>query len=679
MDLQCRFGADAELADLALAPGTYLVAVRGPTEPQTSYEVALRPSGSREPGRETEPNDERTQALVAGEVLEGRLVGQETDRYALAAEDGQAQLWRIETEAVQVLRVEEETGRMVAERRLPDAAGRLVLDDLALPPGRYFVAVEGANTRYPLLARPMGAPQAGSEEEPNDQSLTANRLQPGEQRRGRLADPGDRDLLRFSLRGPARLGLALAYAGAGQISFDLTGGGLAQSELVGTAGLRLERLFEAGDYEVRLTPLLDPGMESAGAWELHIDWLDPFGVQEAPLPVALEAVLDPDRAAAWWPEAQRLNGQVRVHNRGRQAETLRLEGLSAIPEARAVFATPEVRLEPGAQAALSFTLEIAPDAPAGTALVGLRALAGDGRSAGTMAGFILDAEAQVQGPHFDAPPPPALRGGFNLASAAFGGHVVGAAASALDKATADNPRALFDGVASPIGYRIYPTPGTEPPAVRVEFGTGEPVPVAGFVLHPQAELGLAEGSQLRRVEIALSGDGHGFAPVLAGELPRPPREAFFPLPKPVAARAAELRLLEGRNGPGLEMALAEWSVIGVPGHPAGARLNLADPARGGHVARADPSLGTPEALADVLAARGTSPVVKVAAGRSRAWSPPLPTTAQRPSRRSSGARPRRPAGRRRPWAMSSSPRGRPRWVPGRSWAVCPPRRPACGA
>ena len=59
----------------------------------------------------------------------------------------------------------------------------------------------------------MGAPQAGSEEEPNDQSLTANRLLPGGQRRGRLADPGDRDLLRFSLRGPARLGLALAYQG----------------------------------------------------------------------------------------------------------------------------------------------------------------------------------------------------------------------------------------------------------------------------------------------------------------------------------------------------------------------------------------------------------------------------------------------------------------------------------
>ena len=297
-----------------------------------------------------------------------------------------------------------------------------------------------------------------------------------------------------------------------------------------------------------------------------------------------------------------------------------------------------------------------------------------------MADFVLDAETQARDPHFGAPPPPALRGGFNLASAAFGGRVVGAAASALDKATADNPRALFDGVASPVGYRIYPTPGAEPPAVRVEFGTGEPVPVAGFVLHPQAELGLGEGSQLRRFEIALSGDGRGFAPVLAGELPRPPREVFFPLPKPVAARAAELRLLEGRNGPGLEMALAEWSVIGVPGHPAGARLNLADPTRGGHVVRADPSLGTPEDLADLLAAGGTSPVVKVAAG-------------QEPSLVIAFADDRAAAVTEVQWREAPAPgataqalgditvaAGETPWVPGRGWASVRPggRRAAPG-
>ncbi|HSM27725.1 MAG TPA: VWA domain-containing protein, partial [Thioalkalivibrio sp.] len=182
--------------------------------------------------------------------------------------------------------------------------------------------------------------------------------------------------------------------------------------------------------------------------------------------------------------------------------------------------------------------------------------------------------------------PDALRGGFNLAWTALGSQF----------REIQNPRAvldleqLFDGmVAREEGLNYSADPSDDANAIVVELGGDGSNEIAGFVFNPLGRRSTMDG--VRRFEVALSADGEHFTTVLTDRLEPMPREQYFPLEVPQAARFARLTLIDNFTGrPGSGRMLGEWKVVARPDQNPfpNRRVNLADPELGGHVVRAKP-------------------------------------------------------------------------------------------
>lgn len=600
VDLQCRVGATAELGDLVLAPGRYLAAVSGTMHPDAAYELALRPGPRPLADQVVEPNDSVAQAfpLPPDTTLTGRLQGFETDRLALDV-TGPPQLWRIEAEGPGVMRLEDPQGIQIAQRDSLSGAAVLVLDDILLGNGRHTLMLEGENQTYRVLASPKGPPPEGAESEPNDDPVHANLVRPGQRRSGRIGDMGDTDHLRFSLRQPATLSLVLTSTDGPAFQAQLRGPGLDETVDVDSA-VNLGRAFPAGDYMLELRSFSsDPA-----AWQVALDWGLPFAPGDLPLSLTL---YDPLPAvASHHPLGQSLTARLDVANTGAEPLDLRLEGLSTLPLARIVLEPASLTLPPGADVAIALHLDLPPDLDRDPAsLLAIRATDRSGRHAGADLRLAVTPQAAPVGARPDVPPPPALRGGFNLASPAFGATIVGETAETLARLSPDNPSILFDGLVGSGGFQ-----GSAGQTIRVNFGPADPVPVAGFALVPQSVLGSFNASPLRDFELALSQDGQNFTPVLRGTLGPVPVETYFPLNQAMPARAAELRLISGAGEEGAPIDLAEWKVIAAPGQPPGLALNIADPRRGGHVVRMAPQPNiVAQEMDQVLRPGGDSPVV----------------------------------------------------------------------
>lgn len=600
VDLQCRIGATAELGDLVLAPGRYLAAVSGSMDPGAAYSLALRPGPRPHQDQVAEPNDTPAQAfpLPPDTDLTGRLLGFETDRLALDV-TGPPQLWRIESEGAGLMRLEDPQGVQIAQRDSLSGAAVLVLDDILLGNGRHTLMLEGEDQSYRVRASPKGPPPEGAESEPNDDPVHANLLRPGQRRIGRIGDMGDVDHLRFSLRQPATLSLVLTRTDGPAFEAHLRGPGLEEALEVDGA-TDLGRAFPAGDYTLELRSFsADPA-----AWQVALDWALPFPPGDLPLSLVLRDPLP--AVASHHPLGQSLAATLEVANTGAEPLDLRFEGLSTLPLARIALDPATMTLPPGEGKAVALRLDLPPDLDRDPAsLLAIRATDGSGRHASADLRLAVTPEVPPVGARPDVPPPPALRGGFNLASPAFGATIAGETAETLARLTPDNPSILFDGVVGSGGFQ-----GSAGQAIRVNFGPADPVPVAGFALVPQSVLGSFNASPLRDFELALSQDGQNFTPVLRGTLGPVPVETYFPLDQAMPARAAELRLVSGAGPEGAPIDLAEWKVIAEPGQPPGLTLNIADPRRGGHVVRMAPQPNmVPQEMSEILRPGGDSLVI----------------------------------------------------------------------
>lgn len=596
-EVQCKSGTRATLGDLALAEGTYVAAITGPADPPLPYEIAFRPGPARAAGQEVEPNDtaETAQALAAGETVAGRYLGEETDRFALEV-SGPAQLWRIEALDAWSLALEDPSGTQVAARSATDGSlTDLILDDLLLEPGRYTLALEGTDQSYRLTATPKGPPPPGLESEPNDTEAQANLLKPGTMRQGRLASPGDDDLLRFHLDAPARLDLRVTPGAEATILARLTGPGIALDQAISGAAFAFPPEFPAGDYLVALRT------EDAApaAWQVALDWR----VEPASVPgltgradVAARAV------ASHLPFGQEVAGVLHLTSTLAAPVTLSAQAISPAPGIG--LRAADLTLAPGS-GDLPFVLRLPPDLRRDPALpVTLRLTGGPAPlDVGLRLPVLADAPAVAAVAVL--PPPAPLQGSFNLASPAFGGHTPDGAAETLGLADPADLASLFDDL--PGTGDLTLAPGQ---TVRVDFGPADPVPVAGIALLPGANLTDYAPSTLNGFDLALSVDGSRFTPVLSGTLGARPGEAWFALPAPVLARSAALTIRSGTGAQDQPVRLAEWKVLAQPGQPQGVRINLADPDRGGHVVRTDPMPNAlPATLDDILRPGGDGLVV----------------------------------------------------------------------
>lgn len=597
VDVQCRYGAAVELGDLALPPGDWFLAVSGSLPGGGDYRLSLRPGPPRAARGGHEPNDTSAQAqpLLPAVPVTGAFAGQDQDRFALIVE-GAPQLWRVTATGATSLRIEDPGGYpLVTAFGTPDQP--IVAQDLYLAQGRHILALDGGGTDYTLRAEPTGPPAAGAEVEPNDSVEAATLLVPGVPRQGRLSGAADVDILRFTLDRDGPMALSLSLPDGGEAVLQMSGGGEVRTETLPAEGLTFARDWVAGEYVLQLSPLLsaDPV-----PWQARLDWADPFG---PPGPVAgarLTGALPVAELAAHWPWGQRLEADLLLT--AEAAGDWRLDGLAALPGAVVTVEPAAASLAAGESRTLRLTLALPPDLPAlaGVPLVVRAQDAAGGASGGGEVrlplALTLAPGAPAQGSHTAFRSPAALLGGFNIASPGFGGRFPAEDGQDRGRPTPDNPLRLTDGFADPSPYVSAPPLA----ALRLDFGAREPVPVAGVVMSPFALLSLPFQSRLRQFELALSADGVTFRPVLAGTLGDMPGDVAFALPEPVPAVAAELRFLAGSGTPAEGIALSDWAVIAAPGWPAGTAINLADPARGGHVVRSLPLLAADEAGLEAL-------------------------------------------------------------------------------
>lgn len=570
-----------EASDIFLLPGAYSVEVSGR---DADYALAVEDVGLPDPLAEREPNQPEwaAQRLRLEETRTGKLV-----------ELADLDFYRFSLSAAAHLALEVsappggEIDYAVSSGNATTFSG-IATDVPApfaswLPAGDYVlrlrptVPVEG-EYRFRLSYRdPFALP---ADLEPNDRPEHPAPLPPSLSVSGRLEHRYEADWFALpELTRPTRVRVEITGAPGVDVSAYDGETHLASSDSYSQAPLLAE---------------LSPGQPvqlqvhgpQPGPYTLTVSFEDgpqPELPSVPPLDIAVE--LGDQPVAAFWTRGQRVKGIVRLINRGSEPLDLSLDARSSDFQYRADLTTSSLHLAPGADERVPLEVVVAPDAWADNPVqIAVRASVADGGSGSATAMLIADPNALPVGDEPSFPMPELLRGGFNVAATAFGGSLVGP----RDEAVITDAALLFDGVTSSAGYlrRTEQLPAT----VTVAFGGDRSWPIAGIALHPQ--LGSSSGylpDSLRDFDLLLSEDGITFEPVLTGQLNQTPVEQVFALPAPRSARAAQLRLKSNHSG-GNFINRGEWKVIAVPGEPAGASLNIADAARGGHVVYAMPAI-----------------------------------------------------------------------------------------
>jgi outer membrane protein OmpA-like peptidoglycan-associated protein len=580
-------GADADdrvqATGLFLLPGSYWIELTGK---DADYALEAKTIGPPDPNAEREPNDQDNHAnlLRVGTARTGTLPDssdRDVYRFSLAA-PAHVALEVTPPEHADIT-VEIEWGYPDAKRPTATTAGSPLRYEAWLEPGDYLVRlrVDGTPSAAPYrialsLLDPFELPD---DLEPNDTPAQARPLPASLAVAGDVGRFRDEDWYELPL---------LAKASALRIDVE---GDVALTLQDGKNTLEAKRAGKSDSLEARIPAdrVIRLGVKGAGRYALKLGFTD--GPKPAPapakLPVQIGIDLGKSPVAAYWIRGQRVNGTIVLKNTGSGPLELTLDARSSNYAFAPLLGTSRLSLPADAEQQVPIVVAVAPDAWADNMVqIAVRARSGDGRFAAVTSTLAIDATAAPLAEAVSFPLPKELLGGINVAATAFGGRVVvgdAEAASAADRAR------LHDGLVSTTGFAVmaYTTPVT----LTTQLGGDRPWPIAGITLQPQIENRLYPAEQLKDFELLLSADGTNFETVLSGSLSLLPIEQAFVLPKPVAARAAQLRLKSNHAGNSGNIGLNEWKVIAVPGEPRGASLNIADPTRGGHVVWADPMIG----------------------------------------------------------------------------------------
>jgi hypothetical protein len=334
VELLCQSGHPLGLPSLRLEPGAYGLTLDGSTQ-QADYTLTFTPTTAPPPDHEEEPNNTLATATPLGDGLavRGAFSAREADVYAFSIE-GEAQLVRVQVVGDGVEAIRSITAAGVVQQELHGAGERrLRLEGLTLFPGRHYLEVRGEGGAYILtvvllgpaplgseplaageerLPDPTGDPAAGTvarqrpagvlELEPNDDDARALPLRFDQTYVGTLANLGDRDGYRFSLRNDGYVRVEVVPGEGGQVYMDV--GRVRTESLSEGEPLVFERWLLAGDYFVYLYPRI----ASDEYYRLRVDLLDPFA-----LPDDLEPN-DTPRQASPLPTHRRPVGVVGQHN-----------------------------------------------------------------------------------------------------------------------------------------------------------------------------------------------------------------------------------------------------------------------------------------------------------------------------------------------------------------------------
>jgi hypothetical protein len=600
------------LDNLFLMPGVHYIAISGRAPGE--YTLLTRPLGPPDANGELEPNDDATRMLPLrmGQVRTGLLsdpADRDNYRFHLAHHDHIRLTMQPPADGAIRAQLYWDGVKM---REASAPVGRpLVLEGL-FPPGDYrleMITAQPSEAEYRLALERLERFACPVDCEPNDNPAFARAVPPDGVLEGQVGEWRDEDWYALPVSERA---VGLVIETGQKLSVDLVAqpadrGGLdwdaAGSRYTGTipAGeRRYLRIRGQGRYALRVV----------------LDGHDPTAVP-SPIQLSVQLGFDVREVAAYQPYGQRLDGRLELRNVGAEASTVVLEAATSDARWTAVPEPTELRLGPGETVSATVPVVVPDDAWADRSVrISVRARGAQGASAETYAEIAVERDAALVSPmrHWDVPD--ALLGGLNTAWQALGGRWTGQEDAKLGQGLGQ----VFDGAAvrgeglslrsshQPWGYQAM-----------VELAGEAPIEVVGIALNPLGRD--AAPGYLRSFALALSDDGTTFRTVLEGVLEPRPQEQYFVLQKPEQARFARLDLVDDHNGHGGgSRGLGEWKVITRPGVDisGGAGFNLADPALGGHVVRAEPLISQrwDDAILQPESARAR---VRVRAGKHLEW------------------------------------------------------------
>jgi hypothetical protein len=569
-------------AEAAETPLTAAAAPPATPEALPGTEPALPPADPGPPppaGQlETEPNDDasRAELLAFGTVRVGTIPSsRDTDVYRFQlAED-------------QVVRLElvppDGGGHFmdlieVGARTRPVDAGEVARIERHLLAGPYELRVrdrDGAGGYYQLRLVPLDPLARPVDREPNDEPESASPVPFDLVMEGSVGETSDADFYRLppfdrptELRIDATLDERAALAlfadttttlrpvDEGGYVVDVPAGGPHHLRVSGQGAYRLALTFADPPDPTHLAPPAgDPQAELA--FDVPLGAVQAFGV-----------------------DGQFVTRTLTVRNDADSARTFAVETASNHPLS-ALEAPETVSVPARGSADVPVTARLAPDLRDDQPVrltIGLRDDLGLATSTATFAAT-CEAPALGAGPVWPLPEP--LLGRLDVAWSGLGARPVDPSGRA---------EVAFDGRATPSTSVIR---SAEEP-LDVELAGSGPIRLTGTTLHPLSNGRVAD--QLRRFEVWTSLDGETYERVLAAELRAARVAQPFTFDAPVTARFARLVFLDSQRGDARAY-LGAWQLIADETTDLG-RLNLADPAVGGHVVWSDPLLPRAAAVLD---------------------------------------------------------------------------------
>ncbi len=627
----------ATLSDVYLPPGDYVVYVRGSSGEYTISATPLGPAATPapplpgatpeplaaapDPLHEQEPNDspDRSQPTRLLEVRTGRLATEtDVDFYRFSLQGPTfAQMTVTVPAGMSIDGSLDWNGRRILDFHTPEPGLPIIWSGL-LQPGDYSLQLSSSlpgEDPYSLVLTPLDPFTMPADLEPNDTILLAIPIPATMQVSGTLdpvVSPGDTDWYVL----PAIVTDQVMVTASGEnVTAWLHTAPTAETWEMSLSGIAGDQpgtqIFDippdqtillevrgTGDYTVAVT--------SAG---------EPADLVATPAPGntgSLSASLDFGDAvpAAFWHQAQLIDGVFRLTNSGDSDATLDLASLSGHTGWRVDPASTSVTVAAGATAEVAVAVTIPPDAWAGHPIAVALQASSAGVQASAMALLTPQGSAIPVNSIPWEPLPPALLGGLDVAWTALGGLPV------TDADPTANELQLYDQLFQS-GYGWRGSTDTMPVEIEVDLAGAEPIPVAGVILFPAA-YGLPVDNQVRDFELDLSTDGETWTTVLQASLPAVTTEQAFALDVPVDARFARLRILSTQLFGVGSVVLGELKVVATPGWSPGA-FDLAAADRGGHIVDFQPALSHFAQTQVMLDPDGAPSQIAVEPGSTVTW------------------------------------------------------------
>ena len=547
--------------------------------------------------REPNNNDERAERLRFDTPRSGRLSnGEDTDLYRFSLA-GPEQVRLTVVQPSDGLVTVNLTERFSNGSR--DASERFIYET-QLGPGDYTIRLspnQPSDDLYYLLLERLNPLDLPTDQEPNNnEAQTAPALPATLNVTGTVNYAEDsRDWYQLPLLSTTTDAITAVVSLPPAFPLEVRAGDL------GLTPISSDNVSAVYTYTLPTDALVSLGVSGNGVYTLSVTTVGGLVAQAPPVTLPLTMTLQAPVAAVagFWQAGQALDLRLTLTNTGSAPLDLTLNAVSsdfawqlAAPAATATW-TETLTLAAGESRALALPVTILPDV--GVALsprFSVRATAANG--AFTTATLDLPVVCSV--------PPVNPNGGWTTAGALRGGLNVawrGLGSQPLNDQGNDRIFDLFDEIVSP----AYGWTGQPEDRLTVDLAGDDAVPVAGVILNPFGRSATTEG--LRHFEVLLSSDGQDFAVAYRGELAPVPLDQSFVFTQPVAARFAQVRLIDNWRGRD-QIGLGEFKVIAASDYQSTVQFNLLDPARGGHVVWGEP---LPANLQDLVSPTDEQPTV----------------------------------------------------------------------